>query len=497
MKNKGITLVALVVTIVIMLILAGVTLNIALGENGLFKMAKNAVKVYEESSKKEESELDKLLDDMNRLNPEDAGKEVEVPKAEKDKWDLAKVTPTADGKGNTIPVPKGFYYAGGDIDTGFVISDVSGDDLNNKAGGNQFVWIPCTDTQYEDAKNDIIEFNWSKNNEYKDNGDDDYTGPAGGGSGEDWSDNYEPEDITYIIEQYGTDAKVTISEITSNWENKQTEVAEKSIGKYGGFYIARYEAGIPTEATSFYTSPSSEDLTYKRDTVSGGQRGATNKSGLDLVKDLKPISKKGVQAWNFITQPNSKIVAENMYKGNSSVGSYLVDNGAWNVICNRFNDILGTSNSKKTITDSTQWGNYYNNNTTDYGKINGLWALHGRINGDTAWDYAKTYKTGRVNVKPNGIFTGSTGTGVNRIELGTGLCDDFKLYNIYDMAGNMWEWTTGHNIKRKDEVDTMFVVGRGGGFHGSGGDAVACVHGVDRVNVYNDNACFRVVLYIK
>ena len=39
-RNKGITLVALVVTIVIMLILAGVTLNIALGENGLFKMAK-------------------------------------------------------------------------------------------------------------------------------------------------------------------------------------------------------------------------------------------------------------------------------------------------------------------------------------------------------------------------------------------------------------------------------------------------------------------------
>ncbi len=494
MKNKGITLVALVITIIIMLILAGVTLRLTLGDNGLFKMAKNSVKAYEESSEKEEEGLDKIMDELNHLNPEDAGKEVEVPKKEKDKWDLAKVTPTADGKGNTIPVPKGFYYAGGNIDTGFVISSASGDDLSNKAGGNQFVWIPCTAKQYTDAQNDVMEFKWSSNPEYKDNGDDDYTGPAGGGQGTDWSDNYEPEDITSIIGRYGADAKATISEITSNWENKQTEVAEQSIEKYGGFYIARYEAGIPTEAISFYTSGSG-DLTYKRDTVSGGERGATNKAGLDLVKDLKPVSKKGVQAWNWITQPNAKIVAENMYKGNGSVGSYLVDNGAWNVICNRFNNILGTSEEKenqgKTINNSTAWGNYYNNKTTDYSKINGLWALWGWVN--NAWVVPTTYKNGNVDVKPDGQFTGSTGTGVNRIELATGASDDFKLYNIYDMAGNMWEWTTGHNIKN----GTMFVVPRGACFDNAGGDRpVVRANGHDVLTSYSYNAGFRVVLYI-
>ena len=62
MKNKGITLVALVVTIVIMLILAGVTLNIALGENGLFKMAKSAVDMYQESSQNEEEDFDENFD---------------------------------------------------------------------------------------------------------------------------------------------------------------------------------------------------------------------------------------------------------------------------------------------------------------------------------------------------------------------------------------------------------------------------------------------------
>ena len=59
MRNKGITLVALVVSIIIMLILAGVTLNIALGENGLFKMSEKTVEKYKEEAGKEENALQK------------------------------------------------------------------------------------------------------------------------------------------------------------------------------------------------------------------------------------------------------------------------------------------------------------------------------------------------------------------------------------------------------------------------------------------------------
>ena len=66
-----------------------------------------------------------------------AGTEVSVPEGKT--WDKNKVTPTADGEGNVIPIPKGFYYAGGTKDEGFVISDVLGDDLDNTKGGNQFV----------------------------------------------------------------------------------------------------------------------------------------------------------------------------------------------------------------------------------------------------------------------------------------------------------------------------------------------------------------------
>ena len=64
MGNKGITLVALVVTMIILLILAGVTLNLTLGENGLIKYAKKTKELYENSSLEEQESINKFADDL-------------------------------------------------------------------------------------------------------------------------------------------------------------------------------------------------------------------------------------------------------------------------------------------------------------------------------------------------------------------------------------------------------------------------------------------------
>ena len=60
LQEKGITLIALVVTIVILLILAGVTINIALSDNGLFGKAKEASEEYQKAQLKEEIETEIL-----------------------------------------------------------------------------------------------------------------------------------------------------------------------------------------------------------------------------------------------------------------------------------------------------------------------------------------------------------------------------------------------------------------------------------------------------
>ena len=64
-KNvNGVTLVALVVTIIVLLILAGVAINLAIGNNGLFTRAKNAAEKWQEASDTEKGQLDELKNYM-------------------------------------------------------------------------------------------------------------------------------------------------------------------------------------------------------------------------------------------------------------------------------------------------------------------------------------------------------------------------------------------------------------------------------------------------
>ena len=73
LKEKGITLVALVVTVIILLILAGVTINIALSKNGLFRRARESAKGYKNVSKNEIEILDNLDKTLAELSGETGG----------------------------------------------------------------------------------------------------------------------------------------------------------------------------------------------------------------------------------------------------------------------------------------------------------------------------------------------------------------------------------------------------------------------------------------
>ena len=55
--KKGITLIALVITIIVLLILVGVTINLTIGENGIFKQATRAKEEYEQAVKNEQQQL--------------------------------------------------------------------------------------------------------------------------------------------------------------------------------------------------------------------------------------------------------------------------------------------------------------------------------------------------------------------------------------------------------------------------------------------------------
>ena len=65
--QKGITLVALVITIIVLLILAGVTITLTLREDGIFKTAEKAGENYTQAQRKELDGLNSFQDTVDRV----------------------------------------------------------------------------------------------------------------------------------------------------------------------------------------------------------------------------------------------------------------------------------------------------------------------------------------------------------------------------------------------------------------------------------------------
>lgn len=77
---------------------------------------------------------------QEKVNAATAGAQVKKPST----WTSQKVTAISDGKGGIVPLPDEYYYVGGDIDTGLVISDKAGDTMD--ASGTSMRKPVCVDT---------------------------------------------------------------------------------------------------------------------------------------------------------------------------------------------------------------------------------------------------------------------------------------------------------------------------------------------------------------
>ena len=66
-EENGITLIALIITIVILIILATITIDFAFGEDGLIKRAMQAKNLTEDATRKEQESLNSLLDEYDDI----------------------------------------------------------------------------------------------------------------------------------------------------------------------------------------------------------------------------------------------------------------------------------------------------------------------------------------------------------------------------------------------------------------------------------------------
>ena len=201
-NEGGITLIALVITIIVLLILAGVSIAMLTGENGILTQAQRAKEDTENAQSSEEMRLGQYESYINRATGNNA-KVGEIVTGGNKPY-------TNNG---TAIIPEGFMIVPGcnDISQGLVISDnpndTEVDDTNIIAEGNQFVWIPVTS-----------ESQYVRNAEYTN---------------------------TDILTNVSTDVGYLPDGIQPSIDDStNNEKAEKqAVLQSEGFYISRYEAG--------------------------------------------------------------------------------------------------------------------------------------------------------------------------------------------------------------------------------------------------------------
>ena len=433
-QQKGITLIALVVTIIILLILAGVSIAMLTGNNGVLTQAKSAKEKTGEKGEQERVNLAAssamtlgmgtiTTENLNKAIQDEFGAEKSVTgtgpwtyQGEYAKYKIEKAgtvatqrplpktaegqakgtqienpasygenptaQATADGEGKFFAKPNDATYEKGTVDTGVVIRDKN---------QNEWVWVPVDDAtlnqMYQTAEGTALAGDtgvttnkYSKGNiiDGIDRGTPNFTS---------WRepDILTDKDTDYTAIQAGFTAKVATG--TEEAKTALKVMAEslvqdysdmiESIAKYKGFYIGRYELSTKTENGKTIGIEQKDKISQ------------TETSWYELYKYSKNIA------------------------GSENMQTRMIWGCQWDVTCKWL------AEHNYNINISSAWGNY-----SDY---------------NTANNYAE------------GSEKYEAGAGEKQ---NTGSSENWKANNIYDLAGNCWEWT-------QEASSTMYRAYRG------------------------------------
>ena len=387
LKNKkGITLVALVVTIVVLLILAGVSINLVLGNNGIIAKAKDAETKSAEASQNDLKGMNGLVSEMEGAlagngstgsGSGNGGAGTKVP---------------AEATAETAPYfpDNTFTKKEGTIDTGLVIQDAS---------GNEYVWVVVprttavykttglgkttfTDADYRSIETDL------KN----------YTSTYG--TTDDFSDTWYADTNN---EGWLTEAE---------YKTLKNDML-KSVYENGGFYVGRYEAGIVENRTLY---------------------GPKNSDGKYTIEGMStPVSKADAYPYTWVTRTQAQNLASNVNSGTKT--SSLMFGVQWDLVL-AFMHNKGNIADSTLTSNSTTIGNYCN--STFQLSQTGQYAVCSNYSLSSTWNQSTKPTTNFVDSSRNKIAQSSDGNG---ILVTTGTSETNKVMNIYDIAGNVWEWT--------------------------------------------------------
>ncbi len=431
---EGITLVALVITIIILLILAGVSIATLTGENGLLNRATEAKNETDIANIKEEIQTDilseqaenegnisdntlkgilekygvlseegeKLID--KTLTTTKGNHEIKVADifngiTVKDEPKNPTFTTVANEPNTSGFNPSNTYYVAWDLtNSPYTIQESNNltqtepsNWYNYTAGVNHWANVKTTG-----GGNDCY-WVWIPRYAYK--------VPTKGGTAETIEVKFLQGKTNKPID--GTTEITNTTPMPGSWvvHPAFTNAGNGGFGELTGIWVAKFEAS--SNASNVVENPTTSQLA-----IDGGS--ATD---IDLKIRVKPnvTSWRGITVGNIFTVCRNLTASGNSLEGTSGIDSHMMKNTEWGAVAYLSMSVYGKNGEV--------WNNPYYNNTTNYSPITGLCSNEADGKDKAVTDITKTCKYNEVG----GGNASTTG----------------NVYGVYDMAGGAWEYVAG------------------------------------------------------
>ena len=314
-NNNGITIVALVVTIVVLLILAGVSINLVLGNNGVISKAKEAETKSGEASENDLNGMNRLIDKMESLLGGDIEPET-IP---------------------YLPSDDFHYDTSTSVDTGLVIADTD---------ENEYVWVVVPKSLYNNTT-------YNSNNDKKPSSSTDYANIEY--CSQQYTATYRSK-TRYSDVYYADDKNVGWFADETAYNNFKNSML-KSVYENGGFYVGRYEAGIGTNRTSI-----EEQV-----------------DGKYPVPTTVPVTKADAYPYTYVTRTQAQNLANNVNSGNKTSSlMFGVQWDLVLAFMSRDTAKINQNTLSELTSNSTTIGNY-NNNLWEIKNVNAKYLSNGKF----------------------------------------------------------------------------------------------------------------------
>ena len=432
-KDKnGITLVALVVTIIVLILLAGVSINLVIGNNGIMQKALKAKKDMEQAAKEEQEGLSALEERLNSLNTANA------PALLTGMTPIKFTMPTEDKMGETVETTAddADWYSYG-------VKTEEKKWANAKTqDGSMWVWIPRFAYRVDNDKKIIdVVFLQSNSDEYYDE-----NGNLQTAKRQKSIDETIDTTTGYTVHPAFTDES-NIKFANGGWDKELT-----------GIWVAKFDAGYASgnntatvKASSVNYSPSKVWINkIERGTETDGSEDARNwLDGIygETKTSIKYPTFQGVTyAMNYINHNDSFNIAKVLNESGNIYGlstsdsdSHLMKNSEWGACSYLSLSKYGLYDADIKINSvNLNSGNRKRTETAGKSGVDSVYAVTGCAGGNsnTTIDTLKAVTANKADSK-GGAYVWNQKNGQASSTTGT-------IYGVYDMSGTVWERTAAY-----------------------------------------------------